>query len=68
MRWLIGLLVAACTVALGVEFFVDKDAHFGFEGIPGFHALFGFLAFTVAIYAGKLLRALFGRDEDYYDR
>jgi hypothetical protein len=68
VRLLIRLLVAVCVVLVGLEFVIDKHGHFGFEEIPGFHAVFGFLAFTAAVYAGKLLRALLGRDEDYYDR
>jgi hypothetical protein len=68
VRWLIRALVATCVVLAAAEFAIHKHGHFGFEGIPGFHAIFGFVAFTIAVYLGKLLRALLSRDEDYYDR
>jgi len=68
VRLLIGALIAACVILLAAEFVVHKHGHFDFENFPGFHALFGFAAFTVAVYVGKLLRFLLGRDEDYYDR
>ena len=62
------MLVAVCVLLLAAEFFVDKHGHFAFEEIPFFYAAFGFVAFTLAVFAGKLLRFLLGRDEDYYDR
>ena len=68
MRWVFGALIIACVLLGAAELVVHKHGHFGFEDFPLFYALFGFAAFTVAVYAGKLLRALFGRDEDYYDR
>ncbi len=68
VRWIVRALVAVCVVLIGLELVVHKHGHFGFEEIPAFHALFGFVAFIVAVYAGKLLRALLSRDEDYYDR
>jgi len=68
VRWIIRALVAVCVVLVGLEFVIHKHGHFGFEDFPAFHALFGFVAFTIAVYAGKLLRALLSRDEDYYDR
>lgn len=68
MRWVVGALIVVC-ILLGVaELVVHKHGHFEFEEFPLFYALFGFVAFTIAVWAGKLLRALLGRDEDYYDR
>ena len=68
MNRVIVALIAVCVLLVGAEFFVHKHGHFAFEEFPLFYALFGFAVFTIAVYAGKLLRALFGRDEDYYDR
>ena len=68
VRLLIRGLVVVCVLLVGLEFVIHKHGHFGFEKFPGFYAIFGFAAFTTAIFAGKLLRALLRRDEDYYDR
>lgn len=38
------------------------------EGLPGFYAVYGFLAYTTIVYTAKALRKGVMRDEDYYDR
>ena len=68
MRWVVTALIVVCALLAGAELVVHKHGHFAWEEFPLFYALFGFAAFTIAVYAGKLLRALFRRDEDYYDR
>ena len=47
--------------------FYDKHGHFGFEEWIGFHGLFGFVTFFLAVLAGKHLRRVLMRKEDYYD-
>ena len=54
-----------------VLFFADaiyhKHIHFEAERIFGFYALVGFLAFVGIVLAGKALRKVLMRFEDYYD-
>ena len=77
-RLVTGLLVV-CVLLLAVDLlsFVgtadghplyDKHPHFAWEDWFGFFGLFGFAAFVVAVLAGKQLRKILMRDEDYYDR
>jgi hypothetical protein len=57
----------ACAILLGLEFAVDKHPHFSWEGWVAFFALFGFASYSFIVYAGRALRALVMRREDYYD-
>ena len=66
-RWIIALVTLAILL-IAIEPLIHKHGHFSFENRFGFHAIFGFIAFTVAVFAGKCVRALLSRDEDYYDR
>jgi len=66
-------LVIVCVLTLVAQLvfpmFDEKHpAHFpGVEDIFGFHAVFGFVAFIVIVYVGRLLRIFVKRPEDYYD-
>ena len=59
-----------CVVLLLVDLLpgYDKHAHFRWENIFGFYGIFGFAVFFGVVLAGKELRKLLMRDEDYYDR
>ena len=61
-----GLLVV-CALLLLADLFYDKHTHFAFESWFGFFGVFGFVAFVFAVMAGKQLRRIVGRKEDYYD-
>lgn len=60
-------LVIVCT-ALGVaDLFLHRHLHYDWEGFPNFYGFFGFAAFWCVVIAGKHLRKLLWRPEDYYD-
>lgn len=61
-------LVGVCLALLVAELFYQHHPHFEIDGLPGFYAVFGFLAFVFIVFAGKGLRRLIMRNEDYYDR
>jgi hypothetical protein len=61
-------LVGFCMLLAVLEFFYEHHPHFVIDGWPGFYAIFGFLSFVFIVFAGKWLRRLIMRDEDYYDR
>jgi len=63
----IKLLVAVCVGLLVADFLYEKHTHFDWEGWPLFHAVFGFVAFALAVLLGKQLRRIVMRKEDYYD-
>ncbi len=66
------VLVGACVALVVLELIGELGwhtghPHFGFDALPGFHGLFGFVAFVTAVMLGKQLRKSVKRDEDYYD-
>ena len=60
-------LVVVC-VLLGVaDLFAHRHAYSAWEGFPNFYGFFGFAAFFFIVIAGKHLRKILMRPEDYYD-
>jgi hypothetical protein len=47
--------------------FVHRHASRDWEQLPGFYAIYGFVAFVMLVLVAKLLRKLMMRREDYYD-
>ena len=45
-----------------------RHAETAWEGLPGFYAIFGFVACVALVVAAKQMRKVLMRDEDYYDR
>jgi len=59
---------ASLVVLLGIDLFIVKHPHFGWEEWPEFYAVYGFVACVVLVVAAKyVLRPLMKRREDYYD-
>ena len=61
-------LAGVCALLLVIELFLHRHPHFGWDAWPGFYGVFGFVAFWCIVIAGKHLRKILMRDEDYYDR
>lgn len=61
-------LYIACALAAIGGFVIEKHPYFEIENIPVFYGLYGFAAFVFVVFAGKVLRMVVMRDEDYYDR
>ncbi len=70
IHWMIGGLVVAClALVLADLFYENPHPHFPkWENVIGFQAWFGFIAFVVIVFLGRLLRVIVRRPEDYYDR
>jgi hypothetical protein len=64
-RILIG--VCALLIALDIGEVYHKHTHFSWEGIIGFHGLYGFVGFFLIVLSGWPLRRILSRKEDYYD-
>lgn len=64
-------LVAVCVLLVLIEIPLAllhyRHPHFGFDGWIGFFGAFGFVAFFLIVLAGKHLRKVLKREEDYYD-
>jgi len=65
---LVRILTAVCLLLVAADLVYHKHGHFEWEMLFGFHGFFGFSAFFLLVLAGKHLRKLLMRDEDYYDR
>jgi hypothetical protein len=60
-------LCVICAVVAAAELVVHRHPHFSWEGFPFFYCIFGFIAFWCVVIAGKHLRKILWRPEDYYD-
>jgi hypothetical protein len=45
-----------------------RHAETSWEGVPGFYAIYGFVACVILVLAATQLRKILMRKEDYYDR
>ena len=64
---LVYALYLACAAIVIADLFFVKHPHFNPENIFNFYGFYGFVCFVFIVFAGKALRALVMRDEDYYD-
>ena len=62
----VGLWVV-CILLAALDLFYDNHGHYDFEELPGFSAVFGFVACVGLVLASKGLRRIVMRDEDFYD-
>ena len=47
--------------------FYHKHVHYEVEHWFGFYPLYGFLAYSLIVFAGRIWRRVVRREEDYYD-
>ncbi len=59
-------LSVTCTVLFVLDFIIHRHAYAPGEGIPGFYAVVGFVAFTLIVLGAKQLRRVILRNEHYY--
>lgn len=65
----LGGVCAGLLVIEGIFLVVGHPhGHFAYETWPGFHGLFGFLAYLSIVNGAKLLRRVVMRREDFYER
>ena len=64
---LVRILTVVCVALVVSDLFYHKHAHFPWEEWFGIYGFFGFAAFFFIVMAGKQLRKVLMRDEDYYD-
>jgi len=57
-----------CVVLLAADFVLHRHVMHNWEKLPGFYAIFGFVACTALVIVAKEMRKVLMRDEDYYDR
>ena len=59
-------LAMLCVFLFVLDFIVHRHAYAPGEGLPGFYAVVGFVAFTLIVLGASKLRGLILRDERYY--
>ena len=64
---LVYALAVLCVLSVLADFIWHRHGHFSFEEIPGFYAIYGFIAYCFIVLSAKQLRKLLKRDENYYD-
>ena len=57
-----------CIGLAGTDFFLSRHSSLGFDGIPLFYCVLGFVAYAAFIFIAKGLRRLISRPENYYGR
>jgi len=65
-RLLLGFYII-CGGLLVADFIVHRHTVHPWEGLPGFYAIYGFVACVVLVLIAKEMRKVLMRKEDYYD-
>lgn len=58
---------AACVILLLLDFVLHRHVTHAWERLPGFYAIFGFVACVTLVLVAKEMRRVLMRGEDYYD-
>ena len=56
-----------CVGLFIADFFVHRHSVYPWEGLPGFYAIYGFVACVILVFIAKAMRKVLMRKEDYYD-
>ena len=56
-----------CAVLLVLDFVLHRHISHLWENLPGFYAVYGFVACVLLVLIAKEMRKLIMRKEDYYD-
>ena len=62
------ILCVLCVALVAVDVIHHRHAYSELEETWAFYCMYGFLAFAFVVQAGRVLRLILKRDEDYYDR
>ena len=65
-RLLAGFYVI-CGILLVLDFVLHRHTVHSWESLPGFYALYGFVACVLLVLIAKEMRKVLMRKEDYYD-
>ena len=56
-----------CGILFVADFIVHRHTVHPWESVPGFYAIYGFVACVLLVVVAKEMRKLLMRKEDYYD-
>ena len=61
------LFFVLLALLLFIDFFTYKSSYFGWDGLPTFYAIYGFVGCVLLVVIAKNMRRFIKREEDYYD-
>ena len=64
---LLRVFYVICGLLFVADFVIHRHIMHVWEQLPGFYAIFGFVAFVLLVVIAKLMRKLLMRKEDYYN-
>lgn len=56
-----------CIILVIADFIIHRHTTMGWEKIPAFYAMYGFVACVVLVVLAKMMRKVVMRKENYYD-
>jgi hypothetical protein len=56
-----------CGILIVLDLVLHRHISHGWENLPGFYAIYGFVACVLLVLIAKEMRKLLMRKEDYYD-
>jgi hypothetical protein len=59
-------LYVICALLFILDFILHRHSDHSWDNLPGFYAIFGFIAYVAIVLTAKQLRKLVKRKEDYY--
>ena len=68
LRAVLIAFIIVCISLFAIDFFVERYVYFEIEGVYNFYSIYGFIMFSIIIFGSRLLRALLGRSENFYDK
>jgi len=61
------IFYAICIGLFAADFIIHRHIYHDWENLPGFYAIYGFVACVVLVLIATQMRKVLMRDEDYYD-
>ena len=58
---------AICALLFAADFIIHRHIYHSWEKLPGFYAIFGFVACVILVILATQMRKVLMRDEDYYE-
>ncbi len=68
VKRLLRVIYLICAALVGLDFVFERHVFHDWEALPGFYALYGFVACAALVLIAKEMRKPLMRKEDYYDR
>ena len=67
VKWTMRVFYSLCILLLIADFIIHRHVSMGWEKIPAFYAIYGFVACVVLVVIAKEIRKIVMRKENYYD-